>query len=223
MRAAVDSNSVAVAELLQPLAGLYALRGDFRRARELLAGSDAVFREFGLTLNSAVSHHAAMVELLADDPAAAERTLRRGYATLEAMGDTALLSTTAAFLGQSLIAQGRADAADELAAESARLAAPDDLVTQVLWRGVRARTLVARGGGDEAEDLAREAVSLSKKTDLINHTADALADLGIVVRERRGSTEARSAFEEAAGLYAQKGNAVGMARVHAALAPEARL
>jgi predicted ATPase len=189
----------------------------------LLAAGDAVFRDLGLTLNSAVSHHAAMVELLAGDPAAAEKALRRGYVTLEAMGDTALLSTTAAFLGQALIAQGRADAAEELAAESARLATSDDLVTQVLWRGVRARALVERGGADEAEELARDAVSLSEKTDLINHTADALADLGIVLRTRRGPTEARSAFEAAAGLYAQKGNVVGTARVHAELAPGARL
>ncbi len=106
IRADVEGNLAAVAEVLQPLAGLHAMEGRFDRARELLGSSEAAFEELGLTLNSAVSHHAATVELLAGDPAAAERTLRKGYATLEEMGDRALLSTTAAFLGQALLAQG---------------------------------------------------------------------------------------------------------------------
>ena len=145
IRADVEGNLAAVAEVLQPLAGLHAMEGRFDRARELLGSSEAAFEELGLTLNSAVSHHAATVELLAGDPAAAERTLRRGYATLEEMGDRALLSTTAAFLGQALLAQGRADEAEELAATSAELAADDDLITQAMWRGVRrARRAPAR-------------------------------------------------------------------------------
>ena len=40
------------------------------------------------------------------------------------MGDRALLSTTAAFLGQALLAQDRVDEADSLAELSAELAAP---------------------------------------------------------------------------------------------------
>ena len=52
-----------------------------------------------------------MVELLAGNPDAAERSLRQGYAALEEMGEKAVLSTTAAFLGQALVAQGRVDEA----------------------------------------------------------------------------------------------------------------
>ena len=91
-----EGNLQATADVLKPLAGLHAMEGRFEEARSLLVTSDAAFEELGLTLSTAVSHHAAMVELLAGDPAAAERRLRRGYAALEEMGDKALLSTTAA-------------------------------------------------------------------------------------------------------------------------------
>ena len=93
--------------MLQSLAGLHAMQGRFDEARELLATSEATFEELGLTLSTAVSHDASTVEMLAGDPVAAERILRDGYAALEEMGDRALLSTTAAFLGQALLAQDR--------------------------------------------------------------------------------------------------------------------
>ena len=223
IRADVEGNLAAVAEVLQPLAGLHAMEGRFDRARELLGSSEAAFEELGLTLNSAVSHHAATVELLAGDPAAAERTLRRGYATLEEMGDRALLSTTAAFLGQALLAQGRADEAEELAATSAELAADDDLITQAMWRGVRARAALRRGRAEEADGLAREAVALANRTDFVNHRADALADLGMVLRELGPSAGAQEAFDEALALYESKGNVVAAERLRADLVAPARL
>ena len=51
--------------------------GRFEEARRLLATSDAAFEELGLTLSTAVSHHAAMVEMLAGDRAA-ERYAAQG-------------------------------------------------------------------------------------------------------------------------------------------------
>ena len=57
--AEVEANLAATADVLQPLAGLHAMQGRFDEARELLATSDAAFEELGLTLSSAVSHHAA--------------------------------------------------------------------------------------------------------------------------------------------------------------------
>jgi predicted ATPase/class 3 adenylate cyclase/DNA-binding winged helix-turn-helix (wHTH) protein len=221
--AEVETNLAATADVLQPLAGLHAMEGRFGEARELLATSEAAFEELGLTLNSAVSHHAAMVELLAGDPVAAERSLRRGYAALQEMGDRALLSTTAAFLGQALLAQGREQEAESLADVSAELAADDDLITQVLWRGVRARALAARGELAEAESLAREAASLSERTDFVNHRADALVDLGIVLRQLRRAHDAQAVFAQALRLYEQKGNSVAAARLRADLAMPAPL
>jgi tetratricopeptide (TPR) repeat protein len=208
---------VAVAEVLQPLAGLHAMRGQFSRARELLATSDAVFGELGLTLNSAVSHHAAAVELLAEDAPAAERSLRRGYENLEAMGDRALLSTTAAFLARAVLAQGRAAEADELARLSAEMAADDDLITHILWRSARARSLAERGDAAGAEELAREATELAERTDFANTRGDALVDLGIVQSTRGRTGDAQAAFDAAVALYESKGNTVSAERVRARL------
>ena len=43
--------------------------------------------------------------------------------------------------------------------------APDDIVTQVIWRGVTARILAGRGqAGEEAEELAAHAVALVAPT-----------------------------------------------------------
>jgi predicted ATPase/class 3 adenylate cyclase len=221
--AEVESNPAATADVLQPLAGLHAMEGRFNEARTLIATSEATFEELGLTLTSAVSHQAAMVELLAGDPVAAEGTLRRGYAALEEMGATALLSTTAAMLGQALLAQDRDQEAEDLAERSAELAAADDLMTQVLWRGVRARTLAARGGLDEAERLAREGVEIAERTDFLNPRADALVDLAQVLRRLRRSEDAQAAFAEATRLYERKGNVVAVQRVRAALATPASL
>jgi ATP/maltotriose-dependent transcriptional regulator MalT len=139
------------------------------------------------------------------------------------MGDRALLSTTAAFLGQTLLAQDRVDEADGLAELSAEMAAPDDVITQVIWRSVRARSLAARGRLDDAERLAQEAVTLAGRTDFLNQRADALLDLGIVLRQFGRAYDAQAAFGQALQLYEQKGNAVMAARVRADLAMPASL
>ena len=221
--AEVESNLAATADVLQPLAGLHAMQGHIDEARELLITSDAAYEELGLTLNSAVSHHAARVELLAGNPVAAEQSLRRGYAALEEMGDRALLSTTAAILGQALLAQDRTEEAESFAELSAELAAGDDLITQVLWRGVRARGLAGRGRLEEAERLAQEAVTLAGRTDFVNQRADALVDLGIVLRQFRRAYDAQAVFGQALRLYEQKGNAVAARNVRADLAMPAPL
>jgi predicted ATPase/class 3 adenylate cyclase/DNA-binding winged helix-turn-helix (wHTH) protein len=223
IRAEVEGNLAAVAEVLQPLAGLHAMEGRFDQARELLAASDAAYEEMGLSLSTAVSHHAAMVELLAGDPAAAERSLRKGYAVLEEMGDKALLSTTAAFLGQAVLAQGRDDDAERAAGLSAELAAEDDVLTQAVWRGVRATVLARRGGLAEAERLARQAVALAERTDLVNHQAETLAVLGAVLGLRGRHDDSQAALREALRLYEQKGNLMAAMEVRADLASASRV
>jgi hypothetical protein len=67
----------------------------------------------------------------------------------------------------AILEQGRDREAEEVAEMSARLAASGDLLTQILWRRVRARVLVRRAGIREAEALAREAVAIAEATDFI--------------------------------------------------------
>ena len=80
------------------------------------------------------------VELLAGDPAAAEREFRAGYELSERMGETGYLST-AGFLAEALYAQRRDEEALCYTKEGERAAAPDDLMSQYLWRSVRAKVL----------------------------------------------------------------------------------
>ena len=221
IREEVEGNLVAVTDVLRPLAGLRAMEGHFDEARRLLAASEAAFEELGLSLSTAVSHHAAIVEMLAGDPGAAERSLRKGYAALERMGDRALLSTTAAYLGQALLAQGREEEAERLAGTSAELTPADDVITQAMWRGVRATVLAGRGERTDAERLAREAVALADRTDFLNDRGEARLVLATVLSKADRREEAKAAREEALDLYELKGNVVAAEQVRAALAPSA--
>jgi class 3 adenylate cyclase/DNA-binding winged helix-turn-helix (wHTH) protein len=218
IRTEVSGNLASVAHVLQSLAALHAMEGRFDRARELLGNGNAMFAELGLTLSSASGHDTAWVELLAGDPIAAERSLRAGYATLEEMGEQSLLSTSAAYLAQALLAQRRDHEAERFAQLSEKLATADDLLTQMLWRSVRARILAGRGRLEEAERLARQSVALAERTDFINHKGDALVDFAIVLAQAGRLQHARTALAEGLRLYQQKGNTVAAGKAPAELA-----
>jgi predicted ATPase/class 3 adenylate cyclase len=218
IRAEVSGNLGAEAWTLRSLAGLHAMEGRFKLARELLADSTAIFKELGHTLNSSVCHPDAIVEMLAGDPAAAERRLLEGYRALEEMGDKAFLSTTAAYLAQALYAQGREDDAGRYTQISEELASRDDLLTQVIWRGVRAGLLARQDRIQEAEALAREAVMMAESTDFVTTQADALTELAAILQQAGRLEEAKSAAADGLALYEQKGNSVEAGKTKARFA-----
>jgi predicted ATPase/class 3 adenylate cyclase/DNA-binding winged helix-turn-helix (wHTH) protein len=219
IRREVSANPAASAQVLQPLAALHAMKGRFDHARGLHAASGKAFEELGLTLSLAVSHtDAGTIDLLAGDPLAAERNLRRGYDALAEMGERNHLSTSAALLAQALLALERDEEAERFARLSEEWADADDLITQVLWRGVRAMTLARRGLVQEAESLAREAVALAETSDFVNDRGDAFVDLAIVHRQAGQLDQARAALAEGLRRYEQKGNAVAAGRARADLA-----
>jgi predicted ATPase/class 3 adenylate cyclase len=222
MREEVRESPESDAAILRHLGGLHAMVGRFDLARQLLATSNAVYADLGLTLNAATSHNEAVIELLAGNPAAAELSLRNGYRALEEMGERWFLSTTAAFLGRAVLEQGRDGEADDLAKMSAQLAANSDVLSQILWRGVRAQVLARRELVEEAEKLAREAVMRAESTDFINHRADALLDLSQVLEASLRQSEAAVAVSEALRLYEAKGNIVAAATTRLRLAKLAK-
>ena len=77
----------------------------------------------------------------------------------------------------------------------------EDLATQAIWRGVRAKVLARRGRHEEAEALAREAVALVEPTDLLTDQGDALLALAEVLELRGGRAEAAAAAGEALERY----------------------
>jgi DNA-binding SARP family transcriptional activator/tetratricopeptide (TPR) repeat protein len=217
IRDQVRASRVAVAVTLHPLGLLHAMDGDFDQARRLVRQGNEILDEFD-RLHSAVSHHEALVELLAGQPAAAEERLRLGYRRLEEMGERALLATTAAMLAQALHAQDRLQEADTFCQVSERTAAAEDLPTQVKWRGVRAKLLGWEGRTVEAAALAREAVRLAAPTDMLTMRADALLDLAEVLRLSGPSAEADPAARQALALYERKEDRVSAARARPLLA-----
>jgi predicted ATPase/DNA-binding SARP family transcriptional activator len=200
------------AQLLNPLAGLEAMLGRFAQARELLARAAETLAEYSITVNAS-SHPQALVAMLADDPAEAERCLRVDYENLASMGEKGYLSTTAALLARAVEAQGRDEEAYELTEVAEQAGAADDFSTQVVWRGVRAR-LIAKGGATaEAERLAREAVTLAEKTDRLNYHGGALVDLAAVLRSAGQIDGELEALEAALELYERKCNLVAAAKL----------
>jgi predicted ATPase/class 3 adenylate cyclase len=196
---------------------LEAMRGDFGLARELLAEGRSTIEDAGLTLWAAVNaQEAYLVEMLAGTPGAAVDTLRESFATLDEGGERAFLSTIAAFLAHALHADGRDDEAERFSRESEDAAAPDDVISQVMWRTARAKIRARRGDFEGAESLAREAVLLGEPTDLVITRADALSDLAEVLALAGRREEALAAVDEAARLYERKGNATALGRARSA-------
>jgi predicted ATPase len=211
MRAEVRESRESEAAILRQLACLNAVVGRFALARELIATSNATYADLGLTLYVASSEHEAVVELLAGNPAAAEKSARAAYRALEEMGERAFRSTMAATLGLVILEQGRDEEAEALAEVSVRLGAAGDLLTQIRWRRVRARLLARRAEISAAEALAREALVIAERTDFVNERADALIDLSHVLEESRRCDEAVAAASGAVHLYELKGNMVAAA------------
>jgi ATP/maltotriose-dependent transcriptional regulator MalT len=215
----VAASPIAAADALRPLGLLHALRGDFDEARRLIRASNETLDELG-RMQSVVSHHEAVVELLAGEPAAAERRLRQGYERLEAMGEQALLATTAAFLAQAAQARGDADEAEALCATAERLAPADDVITHAIARGVRARVLAGRGRYDEAEAAGAEAVALAARTDALVEHGDAHLALADVLELRGRGEAADGHVREAISLYERKGAVVLAERARSRRQPE---
>jgi tetratricopeptide (TPR) repeat protein len=208
IRQEVRGSPASEAEVMRPLAALHGFCGQFDLARSLFAASNTGFRELGLELKYVLSHPEALFEILVGNFVAAERRLRKGYELLGRMGEHSLRSTTAALLARALLGQGQMAEADWFTRESEELADPSDLVTHIIWRGVRARLLAADGKVAEAEMLAREAVRRAEQTDLVNLHADALLDLASVLDADGRSAETSPIVARALGLYEEKGNVV---------------
>ena len=90
--------------------------------------------------------------------------------------------------------------------------APDDLASQMAWRGVRAKLLAARDDLQKAEALATEAVSYADRTDLFM-AADAHADLAVVLEASGDAERGAEEYRAALALYEHMGDVVSAERM----------
>jgi class 3 adenylate cyclase/tetratricopeptide (TPR) repeat protein len=201
------------------LSGLEAMRGNFDVARALCARAKAVFQEVGQRRRLAdLGFYASFNERLAGRLDEAEAELRLSYETLHEMGEKAFLSTVAADLADTVLAQGRDREAEQLTGESELLAVEEDVESQVRWRLTRAKVLAARGEVEAGEALAADAVRRASATECPNLHAAALMALAEVATVRGRAAAASSAIAQAHGLYLSKGNTVSAAGAEAQLA-----
>jgi predicted ATPase/class 3 adenylate cyclase len=212
------ASRLAEAAVLRSLAHLCAMRGDFARARELYTRARELFEDLGLAVFAAsVSIQASSVEMLASDPAAAERELKRDTETLTALGEKYYLPVLTGLLAQSVYAQGRSAEAAEISRIAEGLAAEDDVEAQAMWRAVRAKVLAEEGEHQHAERMAREAVDLLRRTEATVKLADTLLDLAEVLIATGQIRAGRAALEEGSRLHEAKGNLVAHSRAQALL------
>ena len=212
---------VVTASILLHLAGLTAMEGRFREARDLYARARAIAEEFGLEhFRASMCLDLGRIELLAGDPDAAERDLRSGCEALDDLGDKAVLSTAAAFLAEALYEQGTSEKSEHFEEPerfeeselftrvSEEAAANHDLLSQVGWRATRAKLLAQADRLEEARSLALEAVERARTTDDLNLQGRAVMDLARVLELSGESAEARQIITTAEELYVAKGNRV---------------
>jgi ATP/maltotriose-dependent transcriptional regulator MalT len=200
------------------LGGLVAQLGDFDRARALITSARATYDELGNELAHATfSGVPADVELLADDPVAAEAMLRKLCTDLAGTRSFSRLASRAGDLAEALYRQGRVDEAAEWAYTAEMYSASDDLDARVLWMPVAAK--LAAHGGDfaRAAEIGRDAVVLAESGDALNRTARAYADLAEVYKLAGKEEVARQHLESAFSLYEAKANVVEASRVQALL------
>ncbi len=202
----------AEAAVLCVVAHLQAMRGEFDLSRALCVQARQLFEELGLRVEAAsMVLESSRVELLAGNPAEAERELRRGFIVLEELRERYLLSTLSGLLGRALWEQQRPGEAEDMAALAEEISDLDDIDAQVHWRCVLAKVLAERGEGDQAEALVRAALDLLAPTDAVVLQIEALIDLGevLTILGRDGAT---IAFEQARELAAAKGSDVLVTR-----------
>jgi DNA-binding SARP family transcriptional activator len=199
------------AMILLHMAGLYAMQDDVSTAYATLDHAKALLEGLGPTMTAALTEPAALIAMLAGDPAAAETHLRQQYETLGKMGERNVLATTEALLGRAIAAQGpsRYDEAAGLLAMSRPAGTDQDLSAQIVSQGSAARILADRGHHAEATDLAKSAVQLAAQTDLLSQRADALLDLAHVLAAAGRTADAHAAAAQALDLHQRKGNRPG--------------
>jgi class 3 adenylate cyclase/tetratricopeptide (TPR) repeat protein len=191
-----------------------AMLGDLDEARRLLAQARGIAQELGSrSVLASMAEVGGAIETWAGDSVAAEREYRWGIEQLQAMGNTANLSTQAGELGGTLFDQGRWDEAEKFARVCRENAAEEDVASQVQWRQVHALVLAARGTHQEAQALAREAVALIEATDSLNFQGDTWVDLAEVLRMGGRETEAVEALRTALQRYERKGNVIAAGQV----------
>ena len=213
------SGAFARAFISSRLAMLHAIAGHKDEAARLLAESRAQVQDLGVPRATILAPVAVWYFL--DDVAATIAGGREVIAQLRAVGDTAIRSTAAGWLGLALARVGEVKEAAIAADEARTLCSPDDMAAQMEWREAASAIALASGDPGTARSLASEAVKIARQTDMAIDTAEALAVLAQACRASGRDDEARAALRESEEIARHRGWQPGLARI-AALQEELR-
>ena len=201
-RAGEDIGLIAVTETM--LSVLEGMQGRFAEARRRWQAAKRDLEAVGLSVTVAkLQMYCAFVEQLAGTPENAEPELAAACEVLQRSGEQGHLNSTAGLMARLLWAHGRYEESERYCRISEETATPDDVVSEILWRGTKAKLLALRGAGAEAEALADSAVALAQRTDFLLLHAYALSDRAELASLRGADGRAdRAAAEE---LLTRKG------------------
>jgi tetratricopeptide (TPR) repeat protein len=207
------------ANVLAWLGGLEGMRERYREGLLLVERARQIYMELGQTLGAAETcgFVSACIYVWMGRLDEAESALRFCCETLDRAGESALLASRAAELGDVLYSLSRFAESEEWACMSRDRAGDDDLDAQASWRGLMAKLEAHRGAYGEAETLARDAVQVADRTDGLNRKAKALLDLGDVLHFADRTREALTSYRAAHELYELKGNTAAAGQVEALL------
>ncbi|MEO5703446.1 MAG: adenylate/guanylate cyclase domain-containing protein [Candidatus Limnocylindrales bacterium] len=208
---ATATRRLTKAAIFDSIAVLKGVLGDRPGADAARGEAAAIFDELG---HQHREFRDAFMEYALDDFGAAVRLTRAEAADLERRGDTGQRSTMLGLQSWTLALLGDDQDAAAAAATAYALSAPDDAVSQILWRAGLGLVEARRGNAAEADRLTHEATEVAAETDSMEAgtawlaRAMALASLG-------RTSEASDAAREARRLFALKGSVNAMRRAEA--------
>ena len=162
---------------LRHMGNCLAYLGDFEAAHSLQEEGRAILLELGQTIEyHATSQGTARLLRLTGDLDGAAGVYRDSCEQLEALGETAFLSTNAGLLAVVETKRGDLDAAERWVEVAERTASSGDIASQA---GIElARGLICSGRGDpSAQEHLRRALELDDSTDMLSGRAETRLDV----------------------------------------------
>lgn len=194
------------------LGRLYAMKGEFVRARELVHGGRQAYIDAGMLVSAGgMSMTENWIEWRAGDLAEGEKALREGLAVLEQVGDRGYYPTAALEFAVNLYEQGRYDEVRAWCDKARDATGTDDVVNFILLDAIEGCLLAREGRFDEAEGRCRSAVEQTEAIDFTEGRTVARVYLAEMLA-LAGRPEATEIAQQALSIREAKGDVTGAAR-----------
>ena len=188
---------------------MHAMCGRFGPARASGADARRYLAEVGQTLWLAnLAQSTGRAEELAGELDAAESEYEQSCAALEALGESAYLSTVAGLHARLLARRGKWESAERALGLARTHGAHDDEMTQTLVLQAEALIAAATGQPDIARSAAFGAVEIFVNSDMADEAAEARVVAADVERMLGDPAAERAHLEHAKPLFETKGNIV---------------